>query len=248
MAFGSDRSGDPEICVADPDGSNAVQLTSGASGAGFPHWSPDGERIVYISNFEGQWEDYVIAAAGGQPRNVSSHPAMDAWPSFSRDGKWIYFTSDRTGQPQIWKAPASGGEAVQLTSNGGFMPEPSPDGAWVYYVQTWNPPSPLWRVPASGGAPVKVLEGVLLANFVVLEKGIYYIDRPTGRGANQMIDAPSGETRLQYFDLATRRSTTVARNLGEVGWGLTASPDGRTILYTRVDSSVDDLMLVENFR
>ncbi len=39
------------------------------------------------------------------------------------------------------------------------------------------------------------------------------------------VDRPSSETRLQYFDLATRRSTTVARNLGNVFIGLTASPD-----------------------
>ena len=53
---------------------------------------------------------------------------------------------------------------------------------------------------------------------------------------------------LSSFDFATGKSTTVARNLGDVGLGLTTSPDGRTILYSRVDSSVDDLMLVENFR
>ena len=47
---------------------------------------------------------------------------------------------------------------------------------------------------------------------------------------------------------AFRRSTTVARNLGSNVEGLAISPDGRTILYSRTDSSVDDLMLVENFR
>ena len=72
--------------------------------------------------------------------------------------------------------------------------------------------------------------------FVVLERGIYYINQP------------SGEARLQFFDFTTGRSTTVAHNLGEVRLALTASADGRTILYSRVDSSVDDLMLVENFR
>jgi Tol biopolymer transport system component/predicted Ser/Thr protein kinase len=249
VAFTTTRSGNWEIWVADPDGANAVQLTSmGARAAGFPHWSPDGEWIVFHSTFEGQWEAYVISAAGGKPRNVTSHPAMDTFPSFSRDGKWIYFSSNRTGRSQIWKIPASGGDAVQVTSNIGWAPCESPDGASIFYVETLDMPSPLWRVPISGGIPVKVLEGVVLSNFAVREGGVYYIERPSGKGGTYFVDRPSGETRLQYFDFATRRSTTVVRNLGNVGNPLTVSPDGRTILYDRVDSSVDDLMLVENFR
>ena len=96
--------------------------------------------------------------------------------------------------------------------------------------------------------PVKVLDGVVLGAFAVIEGGIYYIDRPSGDGGSLYIDRPSGETRLQYFDFATRAATTVARNLGNVYLGLTASQSARTIFYTRVDSSLDDLMLVENFR
>ena len=70
----------------------------------------------------------------------------------------------------------------------------------------------------------------------MLEKGIYYIDQH------------SDEAFLEFFDFAKSKSMTVARNLGKVRLGLTASPDGRTILYSREDSSVADLMLVENFR
>ena len=135
-----------------------------------------------------------------------------------------------------------------MTKSVGYTPLESPDGAYLYYVETYDKPSPLWRLPASGGVPVKVLEGVWFANYVVREGGIYYIDKPSGQGGVYYLDTPTGETRLQYFDLATRRSSTVARNLGNVGTFLTASPDGRTILYNRMDSSVDDLMLVENFR
>jgi hypothetical protein len=83
-----------------------------------------------------------------------------------------------------------------------------------------------------------VLEGVLNAGFTVLERGIYYLE------------ALSGQAQLQFYDIASRRSTTVSPNLGDCtkAGGLSAALDGRTILFARLDSSVDDLMLVENFR
>ena len=238
VAFQSDRTGGLEIWLADRDGSDAVQLTSlGAPGTGTPRWSPDGQTIVFNSSIEGQQEIYSAPAAGGKPRRLTSHPANDVIPSFSPDGASIYFTSNRTGEQQIWKMPASGGDAVQVTQNVGFFSVLSPNGADVYYTQTTGPvASPLWRLSTSGGQPTKVLEGVVMRAFAVLESGIYYIDQP------------SGGARLQYFDFATARSTTVARNLGNVRVGFTATPDGRTILYTKVDTSVDNLMLVENFR
>jgi Tol biopolymer transport system component len=250
IAFASDRLGGGGIWVADVDGSNVLQLASmGAFATGAPRWSPDGERIVFHSNPLGQGDVFVISAAGGSPRNLTSHPANDSFPSFSRDAKWIYFSSDRDGgQRQIWKMPAAGGNPVQVPHTIGYAPMESPDGLYLYYVQTLEKPSPLWRIPVSGGAAVKVLEGVVLSNFVVRERGIYYIDRPSDQGGVNYMDKPSGEGRLQYFDFTTRRTTTATRNLGDVGNFLTVSPDGRTILYNRIDSSIDDLMLVENFR
>ena len=132
--------------------------------------------------------------------------------------------------------PAAGGDAVQVTHDTGFVKGESPDRAYLYFVGTAVAGSPLWRVPVVGGRLEKVVDGVVWWSVKVLERGIYYLDRP------------ANEARLQFFDVATRRSTTVARGLGEWTGSLTVSPDGRTILFSRVDSSINDLMLVENFR
>jgi len=53
----------------------------------------------------------------------------------------------------------------------------------------------------------------------------YYIDRASGADGSGT-DRLGGETRLRYLDFGT----------------------GRTIFYSRVDASVDELMLVDNFR
>ena len=248
VAYSSERSGDGGIWLADPDGANSVQIAPmGKWATGYPKWSPNGESIVFHSNRDGQPEIYLVPSAGGKTLNLTSDPSTDAFPSFSRDGKWIYFTSGRESHNKIWKMPASGGKPTKVTDAVGYVATESPDGAHIYYIETYDKPSPLWRIPVSGGTPEKVLDGVFFANYVVRERGIYYVDKPSGQGGIHFMDRPTGETRLQYFDFATRKSTTVARNLGDVG-AITISPDGHTLLYGRTDLSVDELMLVENFR
>jgi Tol biopolymer transport system component len=114
-AFSSGRSGTNEIWLADPAGSNALQLTSmHVRSANSPRWSPDGRLIAFDANVEDHYEVYVISTAGGKPRRLISSPANNYAPSFSRDGKWNYFGSNRTGEDQIFRMPAAGGEPIQV--------------------------------------------------------------------------------------------------------------------------------------
>ena len=253
VVFTSTRSGTWELWVSEPDGGNAQQLTSmDATNTGGPNWSPDGRWIVFGSDQPGQFDLFLIAATGGKPRRLTSHPAFEQCARFSRDGRWIYFTSNRTGRFQMWKMPANGGDAVQLTENGGWWGAESPDGAHFYYIDIPMTPKPLWRIPTAGGSPERVVDGVVGWFFDMAPTGLYYADRAPRAEA----DGSSGGSRLRFYDFATRRSETVARladvgfasKLGEIGFTPGISPDGRAILYSQVVLTVDDLMLVENFR
>jgi Tol biopolymer transport system component len=254
MAFVSDRSGDWQVWVADADGSSAVKLTSMGfrSIPGFLSWSPDGASIAFMGDPEGRPDVIVVPASGGRPRILSAKLPMAALPSFSRDGRWIYFCQMQGTVRQVWKMPAAGGEAVKVTNGPGGRPIESADGRDLYYLDAPDLSGALWRVPLAGGAPVKVLDGVLTGgHFDVVERGIYYLERVSD---NTLISkpvlpaGPGGQSRLQYFDFSTGRSTTVARDLGMVGFGLTASLDGRHVFFARADSVVDEVMVVDDFR
>ena len=240
VVFISDRSGESEVWAADVSGENAVQLTSLAANPGFPRWSPDGQSIVFHSNSEdhAQGAPFIVPAEGGRPRRLSSNRSTDVFGSFSHDGSWVYFSSSRDQRPAIWKMPVAGGDAVKVSPTPGLLGIESSDGTYLYYVQalTSNAPGPLWRLALKGGEPVKLLDNVLSLSFAVIDSGIYYLERV------------AGQTQIKYFDFATMGSTVVAESLGTVAAGLSTSRDGRTILFARVDSSADNLMLVENFR
>lgn len=242
IVFSSARSSRPdnyEIFVCDSDGSNVLQLTSLGALAGAPHWSPDGERIAFDSEMEGNWAIYVIRANGGKPHRITTDTAHDDAPSWSRDGHWIYFASNRSGEDQVWKIPARGGEAVQVTRKGGVTGFESPDGKVFYYGKSRYVTS-LWKVPVDGGEETQVLESLVRPeDFAVVDAGIYFIPaRHIG----------SVGSFIQFYSFATGKIRLIATTLNRAENGLTISPDGQWILFTQIDHSATELMLVENFR
>ena len=242
IVFSSTRSGNPEIWVCDHEGRNPVQLTAfGGVDVGAPRWSPDSRWIAFDSLKTGNFDIYVIGADGGPPRRLTSGPFNNVRPSWSQDGRFIYFGSNRSGDWQIWKAPAQGGTAVQVTkTKGGEEAFESLDATFVYFAKSGAPG--VWRVPVAGGEETRVLDQGGHNVWALTGQGIYFFDL-------------SGSTRpaLRFYDFATGKETLLKEfsketRIDTADTALTVSPDGRWILYTQLDQSNSNLMLVENFR
>ena len=77
------------------DGTNAARLTSHAADDDSPAWSPDGSRIAFVSDRDGNREIYVMYANGSRPTRLTNAPASDSRPAWSPDGSQIAFTSFR---------------------------------------------------------------------------------------------------------------------------------------------------------
>jgi len=244
----SSRSGAYEIWVCNSDGSSIAQLTSLGAEAGFPRWSPDGERIAFDSSVDGQFEVYIISANGGRPQRLTSNPSTDAVPSWSGDGRWIYFASDRSGEYQVWKMPSSGGEAAQLTRRGGVMAFEAPDGKTVYYTKSEGESSQsfpgghlrtgVWKVPVGGGEETEVLQWIARRSFAVADKGIYFISIPSS----------GSDFSIEFFSFASGKTKPVATIGKSWPMSFSVSPDEQSFLYSQLDPLGSDLMLVENFR
>ena len=237
IAFRSSRSGNPEIWGCDSDGLNLVQLTSfNGPNVGSPRWSPDGRQIAFDSRAEGNVDIYVVGTGGGKPRRLTVEPADDIQASWSHDGKWIYFGSNRSRENQIWKVPAEGGQAVQVTKQGGLEAYESPDGQFLYYTKGSNDLG-IWRMPVAGGDETKVLEQGRQGAWAVLDQGIYFVN----------FQASPHQT-IEFFSFATSRTTQIGVIEKSFSNGFSVSPDGRWILWSQIDRSESDIMLMENFR
>lgn len=87
-----------------------------------PAWAPDGQRIVFVSERDGNPELYILTVDVARARvteevRLTNHGAIDTEPHWSPDGQWIVFVSDRDGSPDLYRIRPDGTERERLTTN-----------------------------------------------------------------------------------------------------------------------------------
>jgi dipeptidyl aminopeptidase/acylaminoacyl peptidase len=137
IAFHSNRDGNNEVYVMNPDGSDQTRLTTESRNDQRPDVSPNGEQIAFVSNRiipetnpSGDFEIFVMNSDGSDVRQLTSNGAEDSWPRWSPNGRWIAFHSNVDGNFEIYIIRPDGTDLTRVTDYTGLdqFPEWSPNG------------------------------------------------------------------------------------------------------------------------
>ena len=145
-----------EIYTMNQDGTNLKRLTfftKGFEQNRAPKWSPDGQKIVFRSNRDGNNEVYVMDADGSNQTNLSNHGAGDNYPSWFPDGTKILFNSERVANKEIYVMDADGSNKENLTNhpNQDLDPSISPDGTKIVFYSQRDGNREIYVMDADGG-------------------------------------------------------------------------------------------------
>ncbi|MBC8496704.1 MAG: PD40 domain-containing protein [Chloroflexi bacterium] len=200
-----------------------------------PALSPDGHRLAFASNRDGDWQIYVWDLENGGITHLTDTPGYKASPSWSPDGLWLAYERYFDNNLEIYIQQAElGAEPIRLTSDlaADFSPAWSPGGRQIAFISTSSGREGVWLadldksgedriVPlehvgeARAANPAWSPDGRYLAWGAVMDDGwhkIYRWDSATPEGAPRELgvgDHPvwSREGRILYTTLETPYQT-----------------------------------------
>ncbi len=226
IVFSSNRLHANQLWVMAADGSRLRQLTK-MKWDMEPAWSPDGKRVAFASyGKEGdQFQVWVVGADGKDPYPASHGKGAAQYPCWSPDGSQLVW-STRDG---LRLAHADGSAERQLTSAGGSAYQVCvgwSDAKTVVYSSsnTTNPAEGLriWSTQADGSE----------AKLVVTHSAIQGVAGLTGDRSALVFGVHHEFYRIGLDPKSQPLHCGTLEGRGfEYGYGLSASPDGKSLVY-----------------
>lgn len=149
------------LMLYDPSGGAQRPFTDLQSGSPMtPAWSPDGTRVAFTAEVDGNTEVFVADADGEAVNNVSNHRAADGDPAWSPDGRELAFVSRRTGTAQLFGVRSDGDALRAIAETEGEVATP----AWVSanavaFVQDRGGVRDLWVAHVPAGTVERLTRG-----------------------------------------------------------------------------------------
>ncbi len=120
-------------------GGLASRLTSARGEETWPRFSPDGSRIAFSGNYDGNTDIYTVPATGGEAVRITHHPLPDRMMDWYPDGKSLLFASmmasGRSRYYQLYRVAATGGLPERLPAKVAEYGAISPDGGWLAFTE-----------------------------------------------------------------------------------------------------------------
>ena len=104
-----------DIWTASSSGGTASRLTVHEGDDVRPHFSPDGNYVMFSSRRYNNYDVFVIPVSGGNAKQLTFHSAADFGSGWFPEGDSILFTSLRDGWRDIFKISIDGGMPIKLT-------------------------------------------------------------------------------------------------------------------------------------
>ena len=158
---------DYEIYTASPDGKNIKNLTNSPGYDAEATISPNGKKIIFTSERDGDLELYSMSTDGKNIKRLTNEPGYDGGAFFSRDSKMIVYRGSHPSDPklierdkqllkehmivpiifEVWVMNADGSNKRQVTKLGSasFAPFFTPDGKRIIFCTNYFATDPKKR-------------------------------------------------------------------------------------------------------
>jgi TolB protein len=211
-----------KLQVADSDGFNAQTVVRSAEPLMSPAWSPDGNRLAYVSFEDKRSKVYVQNLTDGRRELLAEFTGINSAPAWSPDGTRLALTLSRDGNAEIYVMLLNSRALKRLTFDPAIDTEPSwsPDGRDIIFTSDRAGSPQIYRMNAAGGSAERLTfdgDYNARASFAADGKSITFVSRGQG-GYRIAVMRLDNKTQQVLTDTSLDESPSFA-------------PNGRMIIY-----------------